>query len=216
MKTQKLFLVLLLCSGMVYGMSSVWGQTNNQDQEIKVDSGILKSYVGRYAYTDGTISIIAYKDGQLYIQYTGQPELPIFPSSEDEFFLKVVEAHLKFIKDETGKVIHLVHRQNGMQFEPVRLSDENIIKVDPVIYDKYVGKYMGDNNQIIEVYKEGDKLFGRTPGLPVCQLLPVSETEFFPKEVNARVWFIISNDGLVNSANIDFNGYKSNAPRIRE
>jgi hypothetical protein len=75
---------------------------------------------------------------------------------------------------------------------------------------------MGDNGQVIEIYKEGNKLFGRTQGLPVCQLHPVSITEFFPVEANARVWFIVDDDGTVNSLNLDFNGYKSTAPRIKE
>jgi hypothetical protein len=216
MKNPKSFFYLVFSVIIAVAGLKVQGQTNNQPAEINVDTNLLRDYVGRYAYDDGTISLITLEGGQMYVQYTGQPRLPIFSSSENEFFLKVVEARLKFLKDENGKVTKLIHYQNGMQFEPRRLPDEIVINLDPVIFDKYVGKYLGENNQVIEVYKEGDKLWGKTEGLPICQLHPVSETEFFPKEVNARVWFVVSDDGTVNSANLDFNGYKSTIPRIKD
>jgi len=218
MKTKKFFIFLFWCTVIVlFGLTAVPGQTNDQSSaEITVDTNLLKSYVGRYAYDDGTISMVTLETGQIYVQYTGKSKVPLFPSSENEFYPKVVEARLKFIADEKGKVTHIIHRQNGMQFEPRRLADETIVSVDPAFFDKYIGQYLGDNNQSIVIFKEGDKLFGKTQELPICQLHPVSETEYFPMELNARVWFVISDDGTVNSLNLNFNGYESKAPRVRE
>jgi hypothetical protein len=218
MKTQKMFILLFWCTTIaLFGQTAVTGQTNDQSsEEITVDTNLLKTYIGRYAYDDGMINMVTLEAGQMYIQYTGQPKVPIFASSQNEFYLKVVEARMKFIADENGKVTHLIHRQNGMQFEPRRLADETTLHVDPVIYDKYVGQYMGDNNQSIVIFKDGDKLFGKTQGLPICQLHPVSETEYFPKELNARVRFVVTDDGTVNSISLNFNGYESTARRIRE
>src|SRR5512133_314191 len=100
MKNPKSFFYLVFSVIIAVAGLQVQGQTNNQPAEINVDTNLLRDYVGRYAYDDGTISMITLEDGQMYVQYTGQPRLPIFSSSENEFFLKVVEARLKFVKDE--------------------------------------------------------------------------------------------------------------------
>ena len=46
-------------------------------------------------------------------QPTGQSKAELFPSSETDFFLKVVEARITFVKDEQGKVTELILSQNG-------------------------------------------------------------------------------------------------------
>ena len=46
-------------------------------------------------------------------QATGQPKFELFPTSETEFFLKVVEAQVTFVRDEAGKVTQLILNQNG-------------------------------------------------------------------------------------------------------
>ena len=44
---------------------------------------------------------------------TGQPKFELFPSSETDFFLKVVDAQFTFVKDEQGKVTQLILNQDG-------------------------------------------------------------------------------------------------------
>jgi hypothetical protein len=46
-------------------------------------------------------------------QATGQPAFEIFPSSPTEFFLKVVDARITFVKDASGAVTQLVLHQGG-------------------------------------------------------------------------------------------------------
>jgi D-alanyl-D-alanine carboxypeptidase len=52
---------------------------------------------------------------RLMTQATGQQKVEIFPSSDTEFFLKVVDARITFVKDPDGKVNQLVLRQNGRE-----------------------------------------------------------------------------------------------------
>ena len=56
------------------------------------------------------------------MQGTGQPKAEVFPESETNFFAKVVDAQLTFVKDASGKVTHLVLHQNG-EHEAKRLKD---------------------------------------------------------------------------------------------
>ena len=46
-------------------------------------------------------------------QATGQPNFELFPSSETDFYLKVVSAQVSFLKDTAGNVTGLTLSQNG-------------------------------------------------------------------------------------------------------
>jgi len=46
-------------------------------------------------------------------QATGQQQFEIFPSSETEFFLKVVDARITFVRGPDGAVDQLVLHQGG-------------------------------------------------------------------------------------------------------
>jgi len=141
-----------------------------------VDENILKSYVGRYDYTQGAVLIVTLEDKQLQAQLTGQPKFPIFPSSKNEFYWKVVEARIKFVTDDKGNVTNAIHYQNGSELEAMRLKDETPVAVNPAVFDKYVGKYDAGEGNIVVITKEGDKLLAQGSDLPVYQLLPASDT----------------------------------------
>jgi hypothetical protein len=46
-------------------------------------------------------------------QTTGQEKFELFPTSETEFYYKVVEAQVTFVKNEQGQVTQLILHQNG-------------------------------------------------------------------------------------------------------
>ena len=53
------------------------------------------------------------RDGtRLFAQLTGQGKAPVFASAKDEFFYKIVNAQLSFVR-EGGKVVALILHQNG-------------------------------------------------------------------------------------------------------
>lgn len=84
---------------------------------VEVANSILESYEGTYELAP-TFSIeITREDNQLFAQATGQPKFPVFPSAEDTFFLKVVEANVVFNKDDDGKVTSLTLNQNGQSLK---------------------------------------------------------------------------------------------------
>ena len=73
----------------------------------------LARYVGRYQIAPGFVLTIAREEAQLTAQLTGQPPVRIYPASETEFFLKVVDARLTFRVDGEGTVEGLTLHQNG-------------------------------------------------------------------------------------------------------
>lgn len=217
MKTYK-----TLCNRIFYATVALFSliplqaQTTNKDSlGITVDTNILKSYVGRYDYTQGAVLLVTLEDKQLQAQLTGQPKFPIFPSSKDEFYWKVADARVKFVTDEKGNVTNAIHYQNGTQLEAMKLKDETPVDVNPAVFDKYIGKFDAGEINTVVITKEGDKLFAQGGDLPVYQLLPASETEFFLREVNARLWFKVSGD-KADSILINMAGNEISAIRRKE
>jgi CubicO group peptidase (beta-lactamase class C family) len=88
-----------------------------------VSPALYDAYVGRYDYGVGILTITKDRN-RLFAQMAGQARFEIFPRSETEFFWKIVEAQLTFIKDKTGKVTKAIHRQGGQTINAPRLPDE--------------------------------------------------------------------------------------------
>lgn len=80
---------------------------------VKVDPAVLARYVGSYELAPTFSIAVTLENGQLMAQATNQPKFAMFPESETEFFLKVVDAQLEFVKDDKGQVTAMVLHQNG-------------------------------------------------------------------------------------------------------
>jgi len=70
-------------------------------------------------------------------------------------------------------------------------------KVDPKIYDAFVGKFMLDLDFIIAITKENERLFTQATGQPKYEIFPESETKFFFKVVDAQITFVKNEKGEV-------------------
>jgi CubicO group peptidase (beta-lactamase class C family) len=82
-------------------------------KEIKVDINIMKKYVGEYELTPTFKIVVSILDGGLKAQATGQPQFDLFAKDENNFFLKVVDAQVEFVKNDKGEVDKLILHQNG-------------------------------------------------------------------------------------------------------
>jgi CubicO group peptidase (beta-lactamase class C family) len=184
--------------------------------DIKIDENTLKSYAGRYNYGRGAVLTVTLEGNQLMAQMTGQPNFPVYPSSYDEFNWKVVEAKIKFVKDDKGNATHAIHTQGGQQLEAKKLNDEIPVSVDPSVFDKFVGKYDLGNNNLVTLVKDGNRLLLQVPGQPQYQLFPVSETEYFMKESTVRVSFKANDAGKTDTLILNFDGTEQLAKRVNE
>ena len=59
---------------------------------------------------------------QLFVQATGQPKFELFPESERDYFLKVVDAQITFETDGPGRTTGLVLHQGGMNQPAKRIE----------------------------------------------------------------------------------------------
>jgi hypothetical protein len=66
---------------------------------------------------------VTLKNGQAFVQLTGQNAFPIYASARDKFFLRVVDAQIDFERDKDGKVVALMLHQNGMDQRAPRVAE---------------------------------------------------------------------------------------------
>jgi hypothetical protein len=78
-----------------------------------------------------------------------------------------------------------------------RIEDPKAIKVDPKIYDAYVGQYEIEAGAVITILKKNNSLFAIVSEQEKFELSPESETKYFIKGTSVRVTFIKDDQGAV-------------------
>lgn len=107
------------------GILTKWVRTDKplpSHIEIKLSPETLSKYIGDYELTPGFVIAITIEGDRIFTQATGQSKVEIYPESETRFFLKVVDASLDFIIDETGKCNKIILHQGGRDMECKRVT----------------------------------------------------------------------------------------------
>ncbi len=83
--------------------------------EIKLDDNILEKYVGQYDFDKKHHAFITLENHQLQIEAPqgGLPKSPLFPHDETNFYLKIINARIEFVKDANGNITELISHYAG-------------------------------------------------------------------------------------------------------
>jgi CubicO group peptidase (beta-lactamase class C family) len=182
--------------------------------ETSVSSAVLAAIVGRYDY--GRAVLVVTREGdRVFAQLGPQPRLEIFPKSETEFFLKVVDAQLTFVKDANGKVVSLINHQNGHTIHAPRLEDIVEIKLDEARSAPILGEYTVGPDKTITVSREDGRLYAQLTGQPKFELGATSDTEFFLKQINVQLTFVKDTNGNVTSVTVHQKGKTHEWPKVK-
>jgi CubicO group peptidase (beta-lactamase class C family) len=181
-------------------------------EDQTVDSKTFADYSGRFDY-QGAIMTVSADGDALYAQLTGQPKYQIFPKAKDEFFWKITDAQVTFLRDEKGQVTAARHTQGGVTFTAAKLEDA--IKLTAEQLDSLVGQYQYAPGAVLTVTREGTQLFAQLTGQPPFPIFPVSETEFEWRIVKAKVQFVKGDDDKVSKAVHHQGGSTHDAPKIK-
>ena len=189
-------------------------ELESRPRAVQISSSALELLVGRYDY--GQAVLVVEREGtHLFAQLGMQPRFEIFPKSETDFFWKVADAQVNFVKGSDGKILEAVHHQNGGIIHAPRLEPLKVVEVDPSGYDALIGKYkIGQSELVATVTREGRHLFGQMPDQPKLEMLPKSETEFVLREVNAQVTFVKDASGKVTRAKVVQAGQTTEATKV--
>jgi hypothetical protein len=85
-----------------------------EHKEIEINPTLFNAYVGQYKFLDiDAVGTITQQENKFYAQMTGQPQVQIYPESETDFFLKVVDVQISFVKNDRAQVTRLILHQGG-------------------------------------------------------------------------------------------------------
>ena len=90
-----------------------WAMFRPGARVAKLDPALYDAYAGDYELAPGFVLTVTREGDRLMTQATGQAKVEIFPSSETDFFLEVVDAQITFVRGPDGKVDQLVLHQGG-------------------------------------------------------------------------------------------------------
>ena len=193
-----------------------------EHKEVAIDPKLFDRYVGRYQLAPNFILTVTREGDKLMTQATGQPKVQIFPESEREFFLKVVDGQITFETDSTGRATGLVLHQHGANVPAKRIEGEvplpkehKEVAVNPKLFDGYVGQFQLAPSFVLTITREGDNLFAQATGQPKAQIFPEAEREFFYKVVDAQITFETDSTGRAVSLILHQNGQNLPAKRIQ-
>lgn len=119
------------------------------------------------------------------IRYIDHNKTIIYLSNTDkqlELQQKTIEAVEKILFDQPYSI-------------PEPPEELQPVEIDKTLYNRYVGTYQFETEGLISVTKEDDRLFAQIIGQPAYEILPLSETRFFVRELQIQLEFFTDQDG---------------------
>ncbi|HYN03395.1 MAG TPA: serine hydrolase [Vicinamibacteria bacterium] len=171
---------------------------------ITLDPKTLERYAGVYRIDETSTRTVTLENGRLYTQRSGGERLEVRPGSETDFFYDKSLTRLRFVLDAGRRATEMLFFPEGAD-EPERAprvadapAARTAAKVDPALYDAYVGDYELAPGFVLTVSREGDRLMTQATGQEKFEIFPSSETEFFLKVVDAQITFVRGPEGKVD------------------
>jgi len=96
-------------------------QPSQAPAPAKVDPKVYDNYVGQYDTSFGPLNITREGD-KLYGQPEGESKEELVPESETVFNVPTVGAKVTFVKDENGKVTHLLINIQGQEMKAKKVK----------------------------------------------------------------------------------------------
>ncbi len=81
---------------------------------VELPSETLKKYIGRYDFDKKHHVYITLENGTLQMEAPqgGLPKSPLFAQDETNFYLKIIDARIEFVKDAAGNITELISHYN--------------------------------------------------------------------------------------------------------
>jgi CubicO group peptidase (beta-lactamase class C family) len=99
--------------------------------------------------------------------------------------------------------------------EKVILSSERKqIRVDPKVFDGYIGRYQLTPTLTVTVTREGDHLFSQSNAQPKSEIFPEAENDYFMKTADVQITFVTDTQGRATELILHQNGQDRHAKRI--
>ncbi|MBK5256745.1 MAG: serine hydrolase [Vicinamibacteria bacterium] len=191
--------------------------------EVKLDNSVLERYAGLYQIDANNTRTVTVAEGRLYTQRSGGGQrLEARASSQTEFFYPQNFTHFTFVLDASGRATEMLMHQDGAaeaQRAP-RVADapkeRPEVQVAVALLNEYLGDYELGPGFVLAVTREGDRLMTQATGQQKIEVFASSDTEFFPKVIDARIVFTRSTSGAVDGLVLHQAGREMKARKVKE
>jgi CubicO group peptidase (beta-lactamase class C family) len=96
----------------------------------------------------------------------------------------------------------------------VLTSERKVVKIDPKIFDGYVGSYQLAPNFSITITRAGDHLFEQATNQPKVEIFSESDKDYFLKVVDAQITFVTDAQGRATALILHQGGGDQHARRV--
>ncbi|MCI0389373.1 MAG: serine hydrolase, partial [Acidobacteria bacterium] len=180
----------------------------NSDALSSSFRGLGNGNVVSSAYADTFLRIFVFED----LLGRTLPD-PQWAQSRDQF-----KAEIEQLARQTGNYRYeaeqLSHNSLSSWLEDRSNSARKEVKLDPKIFAGYVGQYETEQNRLLTISREGERLFGQPQDEPKAELFAQSETIFFLKVRDVQLTFVKDGKGQVTGLETMVRGQRIRARKI--
>jgi len=97
-------------------------ETTQQTVAVNISPQTLNAYVGEYEIAPNRLIAITLEGNNLMGVMTGQPKVGLSPVTETSFTIKEADAKINFVKDEQGRITHLILILNGEEMRAKKIK----------------------------------------------------------------------------------------------
>lgn len=89
----------------------------SEPKAIKLSTEILNRYVGSYKIPPSLTFKVFIENQSLFVEFPGQPKIEAYATSESNFFTKLGDAKIDFVKNTDNDFYTVIIKQNGQSFK---------------------------------------------------------------------------------------------------
>ncbi len=201
-------------SAVIAAMSDVKAATPRKQKEMALPAETMAEYPGVYELDRDARFTVLLRDGQLWVNLTGQAFLRAFAKAPDRFFYKAVDAEIAFNRDQ-GQIQSLTLFQNGRELmarrtpaPPPNYKLRTAKELQP-----YAGEYLLMGAKKLTLTVRGGTLFAQLEGQPALPVFETSPDHFDYDVVKAALQFTRDANREIKSLTLFQNGLEMPAPR---
>ncbi|MEM7513659.1 MAG: serine hydrolase [Bacteroidota bacterium] len=181
-----------------------------RSEPLSLSMEALKKYQGTYQNGGKEMQIVAHDDVLMYYR-KGGTKTPLLPTEDGEFLLSGSLDQILFSEGEDGFSFLTLGEKKSWE-RTGSLEGYYSLQLNSEAEDEYIGRYQVPGKFVFEVYKEGEKMFGKIGNDPK-EIFSYAKDRFTSTILDAKLDFIRGEAGEITQLKIDM-GPKFTADKL--
>lgn len=122
------------------------------EQVVSVSPAVLANYAGLYKFGPYSVMTIKLEGAQISGQLTGQQFIPYYPSSNTDFFAKLVKVRMNFVVNAQGRAVAIEFYQNDHHLTAPRIEAAAALGIQNALYARVRAQQpYPDSEQVLKI-----------------------------------------------------------------